>query len=124
MRISHKNKSIEQRLKESSDILKKYPERICVYLEKQETCDNIPNIDKNKYLVPNNLNIGQFMYVIRKRISINSEQAIFLFVNNNNIISGTMSILDIYNKHKSDDGFLYITYSGENCFGGSNSKFL
>ena len=123
MGISHKNKSIEQRLKESSDILKKYPERICVYLEKDEMCDNIPNIDKNKYLVPNNISIGQFMYVIRKRIAIKSEQAIFLFANNN-IISGTTSILDIYNKHKSDDGFLYIIYSGENCFGGSNSKFL
>jgi GABA(A) receptor-associated protein len=25
---------------------------------------------------------------------------------------------DIYDEHKDDDGFLYITYSGENTFGG------
>jgi hypothetical protein len=26
---------------------------------------------------------------------------------------------DIYEEHKDEDGFLYITYSGENTFGGS-----
>ena len=25
---------------------------------------------------------------------------------------------DVYEDHKDDDGFLYITYSGENTFGG------
>lgn len=116
MKSSHKKKSLEQRLKESSDIIQKYPDRVCVYLEKQTTCDTIPNLDKNKYLVPSSITIGQFTYVIRSRITIGPEQAIFLFVNNT-VISGNTTMMEIYNKHKSEDGFLYITYSGENCFG-------
>ena len=42
----------------------------------------IPDIDKKKYLVPADLTVGQFVYVIRKRIRVSPEQAIFMFVRN------------------------------------------
>jgi GABA(A) receptor-associated protein len=38
-------------------------------------------IDKKKYLVPADLTVGQFVYVIRKRIKLSPEKAIFIFVN-------------------------------------------
>ncbi len=116
MKNSHKEKSLEQRLNESATILKRHPDRVCVYLEKQPNCKTIPNLDKNKYLVPNSISVGQFTFVIRSRITLGPEQAIFLFVNNT-VISGNTTMSEVYNKHKSEDGFLYITYSGENCFG-------
>eukprot|EP00494_Astrolonche_serrata_P022400 UN22657 len=34
-----------------------------------------------RFLVPADLTVGQFVYVIRKRIKLQPEQAIFLFVN-------------------------------------------
>lgn len=37
--------------------------------EKAEKSD-IPEIDKRKYLVPADLTVGQFVYVIRKRIML------------------------------------------------------
>ena len=43
---------------------------------------DIPDIDKKKYLVPGDLTAGQFVYVIRKRIKLSPEKAIFIFVNN------------------------------------------
>ena len=104
MKSSHKEKSLEQRLNESSTILRRHPDRVCVYLEKQPNCKTIPNLDKNKYLVPNSISVGQFTYVIRSRITLGSEQAIFLFVNNT-VISGNTTISEVYNKHKSEDGF-------------------
>ncbi len=42
----------------------------------------IPDIDKAKYLVPSDLTVGQFVYVIRKRIKVTPEQAVFMFVKN------------------------------------------
>lgn len=116
MENTHKKKTLEQRMKESSDILQKYPDRICVYLEKREGCKSLPDVDKNKYLVPSTITISQFTYVVRSRIKIGGEQAIFLFINNT-VISGSTTMSEIYSKYKNDDGFLYITYSGENCFG-------
>jgi GABA(A) receptor-associated protein len=43
---------------------------------------DIPTIDKKKYLVPSDMTVGQFIYVIRKRIKLSPEKAIFIFVNN------------------------------------------
>lgn len=35
-----------------------------------------------RYLVPADLTVGQFVYVIRKRIKLPPEKAIFVFINN------------------------------------------
>lgn len=83
--------------------------------EKAEKSD-IAEIDKKKYLVPQDLTVGQFVYVIRKRIKLAPEKAIFIFVNN--VLPPTAALMSaIYEEHKEEDGFLYITYSGENTFG-------
>tara|TARA_B000000557_G_C20807429_1_gene458371 strand:+ start:1095 stop:1430 length:336 start_codon:yes stop_codon:yes gene_type:complete len=107
---------INKRRHESSRILAKYPDRVPIICEKNESDKNIPNIDKSKYLVPRDLTLGQFVYVIRKRIKLSPEKAIFIFINN--MLLPTSALLsDIYEKHKNEDGFLYVSYSGENTFG-------
>jgi len=76
------------------------------------------DIDKKKYLVPADLTCGQFVFVIRKRLKLPPEQAIFLFVNGS--IPPTAQLLSaVFEEHKDEDGFLYVTYSGENTFGDS-----
>ncbi|KAG7796854.1 hypothetical protein KL944_004955 [Ogataea haglerorum] len=100
---------------EASRIRGKFLDRIPVICEKVEESD-IPEIDKRKYLVPSDLTVGQFVYVIRKRIQLPSEKAIFIFVND--ILPPTASLMStIYEQYKDEDGFLYILYSGENTFG-------
>ncbi|CAI0648741.1 unnamed protein product [Colletotrichum noveboracense] len=89
---------------------------IQVICEKVEKSD-IATIDKKKYLVPADLTVGQFVYVIRKRIKLSPEKAIFIFVDE--VLPPTAALMSsIYEEHKDEDGFLYITYSGENTFGG------
>jgi GABA(A) receptor-associated protein len=106
---------IEDRKRESSRVRVKYPDRVPVICEKAPG-GNIEELDKKKYLVPNDLTIGQFNYTIRNRIKLKPEQAIFLFVNNTLPHIGE-SMGKIYEEFKDEDGFLYITYSGENTFG-------
>ncbi|KAK4755076.1 hypothetical protein SAY87_008833 [Trapa incisa] len=72
---------LEKRQVESARIREKYPDRIPIIVEKAERSD-IPDIDKKKFLVPRDLNVGQFVYVVRKRINLSAEKAIFVFVNN------------------------------------------
>ncbi|KAF3793502.1 Autophagy-related protein 8A [Nymphaea thermarum] len=132
---------LERRKTESTRIREKYPERIPVIVEKADRTD-IPDIDKKKYLVPADLTVGQLVYVIRKRIKLSPEKAIFIFVKNvlpptgkrklrvnYNLLSFSRWIIAnsvaftgammsaIYEEHKDEDGFLYMTYSGENTFG-------
>lgn len=113
-----KKYSDEERLAESKRIIEKYRDRIPVIVEKYENCDkSIPEIDKSKYLVPNDLTIGQFLYVIRKRINIPPTKALFLFTENGSIPSSSSVMNTIYQTYKGKDGFLMLQYCGENTFG-------
>jgi GABA(A) receptor-associated protein len=73
--------TIEKRIAESTKIREKFPDKIPIIVEKGNKTD-IPEIDKNKFLVPNDLTVGQFSYVIRKRLQLSSETALFIVVNN------------------------------------------
>jgi hypothetical protein len=75
------NQNTEKRKSEAERIRAKYPDRVPVICEKADRSD-IPDIDKKKYLVPADLTVGQFHYVIRKRIKLAPEKALFLFCSN------------------------------------------
>lgn len=107
--------SYEERLYQSTSIMKKYPDRIPVIIQKDKKLKT-PDIDKNKYLVPNELKINQLLFTIRNRIKLDKNQAIFLF-NENIVLKSSDSISYIYDQYKDEDGFLYINYSLENTFG-------
>lgn len=105
------------RQNESYSIRMKYPDRIPVICEKNNCNDrSIPDIDKKKYLVPGDLTVGQFAYVIRRRIRLSPDRTMFLFVNNK-LPSSTEYISSLYERDRDTDGFLYINYKGENVFG-------
>jgi GABA(A) receptor-associated protein len=116
--MDYKSKyKFESRLQESRNIREKFPGRVPVIIQKATRTNNdIPIIDKNKFLVPLDLSVGQFIYVIRKRLSLPPEKAIFIFVNNS-LPSTSMSLRELYNIYTDEDGFLYMEYCGEATFG-------
>lgn len=107
----------EDRLTESRRVMSKYPDRIPVICERSRKAGKYcPIIDKRKYLVPRDLTMGQFLYVIRKRLRLSPEKALFLFINGT--IPSSMSLInEVYDRHKDMDGYLYISYAQENTFG-------
>ena len=113
--------SFFERTGESNRIMKKFPDRIPIICEKRHKDTNTPHLDKNKYLVPHDITLAQFMYVIRKRIRLTSNDAVFLFVGDlNHSLPCHTLMYDAYNQFKSKDGFLYIIFSKENTFGSPN----
>ena len=108
--------SFEIRKKESGKIMEKYPDRYPIIIQKSNNTSNLPHLEKQKYLVPGDLTIGQIVYIIRRRIKLTPEKAIFIFVNKG-LPPTSEHISTIYHKEKDPDGFLYITFSGENTFG-------
>jgi GABA(A) receptor-associated protein len=100
---------------ECEKILKKYPDRVPVVVQKSPKSD-VVDIDKKKYLVPCDLTVGQLVYVIRKRIKVPHEKAIFIFING--VLPPTGAYLsNVYHENKDKDGFLYVYYASENTFG-------
>ncbi len=108
--------TVKAKTSEAMRIRAKYPDRIPIIVNKDIRDNDIPEIDKRKYLVPGDLTVGQFQYVIRKRIKLNQTKALFMFINGK--LPATSQLLStVYEENKNEDGFLIVTYTGENTFG-------
>ncbi|KAF8047041.1 hypothetical protein N665_3246s0003 [Sinapis alba] len=107
--------SADERLKESRNIIAKYPDRVPVIIEKYSNAD-LPDMDKNKYLVPRDMTVGHFILMLSNRLHLDPSKSLFVFVQNT--LPQTGSCMDsLYNTFKEGDGFLYMTYSTEKTFG-------
>ena len=106
-------------MREVDRIRLRYPGRIPVLIFPEN--DYQPRLDKNKFLVPGELTVGNLMFVVRKRISVEKDKALLFFVTENGqpaIPSVDTIIASLYDNNKSTDGFLRIYYSFEKTFGG------
>jgi hypothetical protein len=108
---------MKKNMKESIKKIRiKYPDKIPVFIYKSKKDKILDDINNNKFLVPDTITIGQFLIIIRKRIKLEKEQSLFLFVNNT-IPCTSESIINIYDKFKNKDDMLIMEYCGENVFG-------
>lgn len=111
---------VEQRKKTTEELLKAYPERVPVIVEKEYTRkgakNGLPDI-KNKYLVPRELTVGSFMFIIRKKVELSETSALYLLINGKYTPSQSDTLGEIYDLHRDEDGYLYIVYTTENTFG-------
>ena len=96
--MNFREQPFQKRVAESARIRERYPDRIPLVVEKAKKQTDIPDIDKKKwasgltfnfltivlfrYLIPADLTVGQFIFVIRSRINLSPDKAIFLYVNN------------------------------------------
>lgn len=110
--------SLEKRKLETQKVLEKYHgERIPVIVERSKSsAKTLALIDKKKYLVPSNMTFGQFTQVIRKKIKLQPDQSICLFVNNV-LPPATDTMGKLYGEHKDESGYISCIYSSENSFG-------
>jgi GABA(A) receptor-associated protein len=105
----------QERKFQTEGILKKHPTRVPTFVFKR-TGSKGEEIPKNKFLVPKDITVGQFVFVVRKQLKLTPEQAIFVFVGNK--IPPTSALInDLYNRYADPDGFLYVEYAFESVFG-------
>jgi len=109
---------LERRKEEALRITRRYPDRIPVIVE---GAPEAPPIDKNKFLVPRELSGAELQVVIRKRIRLPADQALFFFVakphSKGVLLSASQPMGVIYKEYQDPDGFLYIRYQNESTFG-------
>ncbi|KAK3597346.1 hypothetical protein CHS0354_034589 [Potamilus streckersoni] len=110
-------KSFATRKEEAAGIRGKFPMKIPVIVERYFKEQNLPVLDKTKFLVPQELSMSQFATIIRNRMSINSNQAFYLLINNKSISSMSLTLAEVYRDEKDEDGFLYMTYASQEMFG-------
>ena len=113
-----KSYSLKHRIEESSRIREKYPDRCPVIVQKHYRSENdVPDLDKTKYLVPSDLSVGQLLYVIRKRMKLPCEKALYMFLGSGIMLATSETMVNIYRNHRDDDNFVYFFFNTENTFG-------
>ncbi|KAJ3291153.1 hypothetical protein HK104_006308 [Borealophlyctis nickersoniae] len=96
----------QKREAEAKRILASYPDRIPIIVERSQSARNtLPEMDKKKFLCPGEITVGQFQYVIRKRLKLAPEHALFLNIKGQMPPSSAL-LSSVYQEHKEDDGFL------------------
>ena len=90
------------------NIKSKYQDRIPVIVEGIK-------IDKQKYLVPNDFTVSQFVYVIRRKLSLKPEQGLYCLIKYENcsVIPKHSDLLIMYEKND----YLHFYFCVENVFG-------
>jgi microtubule-associated protein 1 light chain len=88
-----------------------------VIVERYAKENDLPLLDKTKFLVPQELTMSQFVTIIRNRLSLSSSQAVYFMVNNKTLASMSATMQEIYSGEKDDDGFLYMVYASQEMFG-------
>ena len=99
----------------------KHPDRVPVVVTKDPQNKSLESLQSTKYLIQDHITIGQFMYILRKRIHIDETVAFYLYVNTENdqyLLNTNDEMIAIYNQYRNKkNGLLYLTYTGENVFG-------
>jgi len=112
------NPDPKKRLEESEKVKEKYPDRIPIIIEKDPN-SQIKEIDRNKFLVPNDLTAQHLIFIINKRLELTKEQTIFMLVDGKTSIAGETPLTEIYEKYKDkEDGYLYVVYTSQLAWGG------
>jgi hypothetical protein len=104
-------------------VKQKYPNYIPIIVRVHD--NKSIKLTKSKYLVGGEITLGQFLSILRKKITnIKSTESIYLLINNT-LIPVTLPISIIYNEKKDPEtNMLYITICKENTFGTNFIKKL
>ncbi len=113
--------TFHDRWNECKTMKTKYPGRVPVICEPLHGVMPILPINagqtyRYKFLIPSEFTICQFIYYIRKMYKLTAEKALFLSIDGK-FPAHTDLISFVYQRMRSNDGFLYIKYSFENVFG-------
>ena len=127
-------KSFEDRKKESERILQKYPERVPVVCNRAHNQQDLPIINKKKYLVPGTMLVSEFILIIDRAIKAAAEEesqasgisldnkaaekTIYLTSETKRTVTTRLEMREFYALNKNEDGFLYLYYSQEATLGG------
>ena len=111
-----KENSLEKRKENYKKIKETHPKEIPIICEKSKD-SKIDKIIKTRYLLKEEFKFAYFMKLIKAKLELKEDEALFFFIDGKYSLTGQETIKEIYDKYKSNDGFLYILYGEEKFFG-------
>lgn len=109
--------SLESRKTCADALLKQRKGFIPVIIQPYPRCT--VKMSKTKFLVSQDHTFSSLIYNIRSEYmkNLRNPETIYFFVNGTILVQPFVLLGQLYEKHKNEDGFLYIYYNIENSFG-------
>ena len=102
---------MENRNNNAQRIIDKYPNKIPLIIKTK-----IP-MERTKFLISDGTTLAMFMFLLRtKYMNLKGNESLYIFFNNR-ILNSSTTFSTLYERYKSDDGFLYANVVIENTFG-------
>ena len=109
--------SPEKRIEQFEKIKKEYQNKVPIIIERSQNC-SINKFIKTKYILSDDITMSEFIKIIREKLELEPERALFFLANGKYTVSGSEDLAQVYDKYKdSEDSFLYLTYSEEIVYG-------
>lgn len=110
-----------KRLKYAQLLLRKYPDRVPVIIELSQSSKSLFTLQKNKFLVPMDIDMRKFMAncrpFVKSNMGVSNESIALFFLCDNKLIPPCETMGKIYSTYRHADGLVYFVISGENTFG-------
>ena len=71
-KFREQNPDVNRRKDECKKVIEKYPDRIPLIIEKDPNC-KLKEIDRTKFLVPDDIIVRNFGYILRKRLELSEK---------------------------------------------------
>jgi GABA(A) receptor-associated protein len=63
------------------------------------------------------MNASELIQVLRKKLRLRKEDSFIIFANGIYLVPPTSTIDELYERYRSEDGFLYFLYTEQEAFG-------
>lgn len=101
----------------AQQVLKKYPRHIPIVVKPSKSIGT-PSISRKRFIIYGASNFIAMQRDVRPYIDdLEAIDTIYFFINNSLIPPYSVTISQIYEKYKADNGVLYVYYAAENTFG-------
>ncbi|KAJ2954763.1 hypothetical protein O0L34_g3066 [Tuta absoluta] len=95
----------------------RFPDKVPLYVERYVREREVPALGRNKFLVPQELTMSQFLFILRCKMKVRDSQALYLLVNDKVMVSHSLTMAQAYEQFRGIDGYLHITYATQQVFG-------
>ena len=109
-------KSLEERTEECRRVTEHHLSRVPVIVERGPS-SSLRLLERSKFLCPGQFKGHQLIVYVRNQLALPKETALFLWINGKTMVQPDSLLSVTYDRHKDEDGFLYVLYTDQETMG-------